>query len=100
MKAKKLIEEIKNGRNDLHFVEIMACEGGCINGGGQPIGTSEKDIKARQKTLYESDDKETIRVAHKNPQIIELYQKHLVNPLSESSYPLLHTTYCKRDVLL
>lgn len=98
--AKKLLEEIKNGRNDLHFVEVMACEGGCINGGGQPIGSGDKELKARQKTLYELDDKETIRVSHKNPQVIELYQKHFNKPLSEETYPLLHTTYCKRDVML
>jgi iron only hydrogenase large subunit-like protein len=98
--AKKLLEELKSGRNDLHFVEVMACESGCLNGGGQPIGSGDKELKARQKTIFELDDKETIRVSHKNPQVIELYQKHFKKPLSEETYPLLHTTYCKRDVML
>lgn len=88
--ARKLLDEISNGRRDLHFVEVMACPGGCINGGGQPIGAGEKEIKARAKGLYETDDKENIRVAHKNPQIIELYEKHLGVPLSETAKKFLH----------
>ncbi len=98
--AKKLLEEIQAGKDDVHFIEIMACPGGCINGGGQPRGANEEAIKARMKALYDIDDKETIKVSHKNPQVIELYDKFLGEPLSHKSHELLHTHYQKRDVLL
>ncbi len=98
--AETLLKEIEAGRNDLHFIEIMACPGGCIGGGGQPIGTDDKALKARMKALYDIDEKETIKVSHKNPSIIELYEQFLEKPLSEKSHHLLHTHYAKRDVLL
>jgi iron-only hydrogenase group A len=98
--ARKLIESIKNGEKSYHFIEVMACPGGCINGGGQHIGASEESIKSRMKSLYDIDDKETIKVSHKNPEIIELYAKFLEKPLGHMSHELLHTHYCKRDVLL
>lgn len=97
--AKELLEEIKNGRNDIHFVEVMACPGGCIGGGGQHIGTSEEELKMRMKTLYSIDENETLKVSHKNPEIIELYNEFLKEPLGHKSHELLHTTYNKREVL-
>ena len=100
MNARKLMDEItEKGRTDLHFVEIMACPGGCINGGGQHIGADENAIRARMKTLYEIDEKEKIKLSHKNPQIIELYDKFLGEPAGHKSHKLLHTTYAKREVL-
>jgi iron-only hydrogenase group A len=99
--AKILLDEIRNGRNDLHFIEVMACPGGCIAGGGQRIGAGLEAIRARMKSLYEIDDKESIKVSHRNPEIIELYNKFLEKPLGHKSHELLHTEYKEReDVLL
>lgn len=98
--AKKLLDEIREGRNDIHFIEVMACPGGCIGGGGQPFNTDENAIKARMQTLYNIDDSDSLKVSHKNPEIIQLYNEFLGEPLSHKSHELLHTKYCKRDVLL
>ncbi len=98
--ARILLDSIKNGEKDFHFIEVMACPGGCINGGGQHIGASEEAVKARMAALYDIDDKETIKVSHKNPEIIKLYEDYLGKPLGDLSHELLHTHYCKRDVLL
>lgn len=98
--AGKLVNEIRNGRTDIHFIEVMACPGGCINGGGQPLNTDEEALKARMKALYDLDEKESLKVSHKNPSIIEIYDKFLGKPLSHKSHELLHTHYSKRDVLL
>ncbi|MCD4771816.1 MAG: [FeFe] hydrogenase, group A [Bacteroidales bacterium] len=97
--AKKLLTEIKEGRTDIHFIEIMACPGGCIGGGGQHIGSNEDDLKSRMKSLYDIDTNETLKVSHKNPEIIEIYDKFLGEPLGHKSHELLHTNYDKRDVL-
>jgi len=99
LNAHKLLEEIKNGRSDIHFIEVMACPGGCINGGGQPIGMDEQNVRSRMLSLYKIDENETIKVSHKNPYIIELYEKFLGEPLGHKSHELLHTTYQKRDVI-
>ncbi|NVO01669.1 MAG: iron hydrogenase small subunit [Bacteroidetes bacterium] len=98
--AAKLIEEIRNGRKDIHFVEVMTCPGGCIAGGGQRIGASEAIIDARMQSLYKIDEKETLKASHKNPEIVELYANFLGEPLQRKSHELLHTKFCKRDVLL
>ena len=98
--AKSLLDEIKAGRKDIHFIEIMACPGGCIGGGGQPIEFDEKNVIARMNSLYEIDERATIKVSHKNPDIIELYNEFLGEPLGHKSHKLLHTNYCKREVLV
>ncbi len=98
--ANKLIAEIREGKSDIHFIEIMACPGGCINGGGQAFNNDEKTLKARSKTIYDLDDKEAINVAHKNSNLISLYNEFLGEQLSEKCIKLLHTKYSKRDVLL
>jgi iron only hydrogenase large subunit-like protein len=97
--AQKLLQEIRNGRKDLHFIEIMACPGGCISGGGQPINSDESILRSRIKAIYSIDHRESIKVSHKNPEIIEIYQNFLEKPLSHKSHELLHTHYEKRDVL-
>ncbi len=97
--ARRLLDEIKAGRDDLHFIEVMTCAGGCINGGGQPIGAESGAIVARMKALYQIDGNETVRTAHSNPAIQELYAEYLGEPLSERSHKLLHTYYEKRTVL-
>ncbi len=99
--ARLLLDEIRNGRDDLHFVEVMSCPGGCIAGGGQRIGAGIESIKARMKSIYEIDEKESIKVSHRNPEVQELYDHYLGEPLSHASHELLHTSYLKReDVLL
>lgn len=98
--AGQLIEEIKSGRNDLHFIEVMACEGGCVGGGGQPIVKDIGAIKARAKAIYDTDEKDPIRASHKNPAIVELYRDFLGEPFGENSAKLLHTSYKKREVPL
>ena len=98
--AEKLLKEIKAGRKNIHFIEVMACPGGCIAGGGQPLYADENAIKSRMKSLYDIDEKDKIRGSHKNPFIAELYEKQLGKPLGHKSHELLHTKYAKRDVLI
>ena len=98
--VKDLLTEIETGKKDIHFVEVMACPGGCVNGGGQPIPADQANIKARTKTLYETDEKESIKAAHKNPMVLDLYQTFLKETGSEVCKTLLHTEYHKREVLL
>ena len=100
--AKKVLEEIKNGEADYQFVEIMACPGGCIMGGGQPIKSSkvraEVDVrKLRADALYTIDEKAIIRKSHENPTVKKLYEEFLEKPGSHKSHELLHTTYVARD---
>jgi len=96
----KVLQAVKNRNIDVHFIEIMACEGGCVNGGGQSLNTTEKEIKSRTKNIYDQDDSDTIKVAHRNPVIIDFYEKNLDKPGSEKSKKVLHTRYSKRVGLL
>jgi iron only hydrogenase large subunit-like protein len=73
--AKILLDEIRNGRDNLHLAEVMACPNGCINGGGQRYGSDEKIMKARMKSLYDSDEEDMIRAAHKNPLLADHYEQ-------------------------
>ncbi|MBN1514787.1 MAG: iron hydrogenase small subunit [Phycisphaerae bacterium] len=97
--AAALLDEIRAGRQDLHFIEVMTCPGGCIAGGGQPIGTNLDAVRARMKVLYQIDRDEPIRTSHGNPGIQRLYAEFLGEPLSERSHHLLHTHYTVRDVV-
>jgi iron only hydrogenase large subunit-like protein len=98
--ARKLLEEIRNGRKDIHFIEVMTCPGGCINGGGQPLGADLDAVRARMQALYQIDRDAPVRVSHKNTWVLRLYEEFLGKPLGEKSHHLLHTHYCKRDVLV
>jgi NADH-quinone oxidoreductase subunit G/NADP-reducing hydrogenase subunit HndD len=98
--AKILLDEIRDGRKDIHFIEIMSCPGGCIAGGGQHIGAEEDAIHSRIKALYAIDEASAVKVSHKNPEVIELYREFLGDPLSHKAHELLHTSYEKRDVPL
>jgi iron only hydrogenase large subunit-like protein len=69
--ARQLLEEIETGKTEFQMVEVMACPFGCINGGGQHLGTDEKALKSRMKALYDADEEEMIKVAHRNPSIQE-----------------------------
>jgi len=97
--ARKLMDEIRAGRSDIHFIEVMTCPGGCIAGGGQPIGADIEAIKARMQTLYKIDREETLKVSHANPGVQRLYAEFLGKPLGEKSHKLLHTHYATRDVV-
>ena len=98
--ARKLMDEIKAGRSDIHFIEVMTCPGGCINGGGQPLGADTEAIKARMNALYQIDRDDRLRVSHKNEWVQRLYTEFLGQPLGHKSHELLHTHYDKREVLL
>lgn len=96
--ARKIMEEIQSGKADYQFVEIMACPGGCVMGGGQPIHTSKEraeiDIRGkRANALYTIDEKSTIRKSHENPVIKQIYKEFLKEPGSHKAHELLHTTY-------
>ncbi len=106
--AKVLLDEIKEGKSKYHFIEIMGCPGGCINGGGQPyvreffLPNEDDDIvdtykEKRAKALYSEDERQTLRQSHNNPQIKELYDKFLGEPNSHKAHELLHTTYAGRE---
>ena len=100
--ARKILEEIKEGKADYQFVEIMACPGGCVMGGGQPIKSSKirstVDVrKLRADALYTIDEKSKIRKSHENPVMKKLYEEFLQKPGSHMAHDLLHTTYQKRE---
>lgn len=99
--ARYLLNKVKKGEADYQFIEIMACPGGCVNGGGQPVQTSgvrvKNDLRAvRGQALYQNDESSAIRKSHENPAIIEMYDTYLSAPGSEIAHELLHTTYVKR----
>ena len=100
--ARKIMDEIRAGNVDYQFVEIMACPGGCIMGGGQPIKTSKirstVDVrKLRADSLYTIDEKSTIRKSHENPTIKTIYKEFFGEPGSEKAHKYLHTTYHKEE---
>jgi iron only hydrogenase large subunit-like protein len=99
--ARKLLDAVRNGEKEYHFIEVMTCPGGCINGGGQTMNIDPDAVKARMKVLYELDSKADVdgRKSHKNPWITRLYEEYLGEPLGHKSHDLLHTHYHKRDVI-
>ena len=101
--ARELLNKVKSGEANYHFIEIMGCPGGCVNGGGQPqqpgYVRNTTDIRAlRAKVLYDSDAASSIRKSHENPAIKELYATYLGEPGSSRAHHLLHTTYVKRSI--
>lgn len=94
--AEKVLQIIKDGTADYTFIEVMACPGGCIGGGGQPVNTTFDIKKMRQDSLYDIDDSLVYRKSHENPEVITLYQDYLGAPLSEKAHHLLHTHYHKQ----
>lgn len=100
--AQTIMEEIKSGKADYQFVEIMACPGGCITGGGQPIKSAkiqeEIDVhKKRAEAMYSIDEKSVIRKSHENPVLIQIYNEFLGKPNGELAHKLLHTHYSEKD---
>lgn len=97
--ARKLMEEIRAGKCKYHVIEIMACPGGCIGGGGQPLHHGDFEvIKARQRAIYEEDQNMPLRKSHENKSIIEMYEKYFGKPLSEKAHALLHTHYSDKTI--
>lgn len=100
--AKALLEKIKSGEGDYHFIEIMACPGGCVNGGGQPIQPSEVrswiDLKTeRAKAIYDEDRSMKVRKSHENESVNRLYKEYFESPGSHKAHELLHTHYMARE---
>ena len=96
--ARKVMEEIKNGTADYSFVEVMACPGGCIMGGGQPIKNSKTrmtvDVRAkRAEAMYSIDERSTIRKSHENPVLKQIYKEYIGEPGGHKAHELLHTHY-------
>jgi len=98
-KARKIMEDIKAGKSPYHFIEIMACYGGCIGGGGQPAPCRIDVLKKRTHALIEEDEHKTLRKSHKNPSAIKLYKEYLGEFGSEKAHKLLHTHYSKKDYI-
>ncbi len=101
--ARKLLDMVKNGEAEYHFIEIMGCPGGCVNGGGQPQQPGNvrnfTDIRAkRAEVLYNIDKNNPIRMSHENPAVIELYDTYLEKPGSHRAHELLHTSYVARPI--
>ncbi len=101
--AKQILEKVRAGEADYHFIEIMCCPGGCVNGGGQPQVHADvrnfEDIRAiRAKVLYDNDAAKELRKSHDNPSIKKLYDEYLGEPGSEKAHHILHTSYVKRTV--
>jgi NADP-reducing hydrogenase subunit HndD len=95
--ARKLLDDFKNGKSKFHAIEVMACPGGCIGGGGQPLHHGDSSIlKARAAAIYREDKNKPIRLSHENPYIIKLYEEFLGEPNGEKAHHLLHTNYFDR----
>ena len=96
--ARKVMDKIKAGEADYAFVEVMACPGGCIGGGGQPYVTKKETRMARMDAIYQVDENMPLRKSHENPSVQQLYKDFLKEPLGEKSHHLLHTHYQKRGL--
>ncbi|MFB6317559.1 NADH-dependent [FeFe] hydrogenase, group A6 [Saccharicrinis sp. FJH54] len=95
--AKKVMDAMKRGETDFHFLEVMACPGGCLGGGGQPIPTSPEIRQKRMEAIYAEDMGMATRKSHENPEVVKLYNDFLGQPLGEKSHHLLHTKYVERE---
>ena len=101
--ARDLLEKVESGEKDYHFIEIMGCPGGCVNGGGMPQVSSSirnfEDVTAkRAAALYTKDEAMTIRKSHENPAIKHLYEDFFEKPGSHIAHDVLHTSYVKRKI--
>ncbi len=99
--VEKLLLEIRHARDHggeppYHFIEVMACPGGCIGGGGQPYGVTDELRKLRAKGIYDADGAMNLRFSHENPEILRVYQEFLGAPLSDKAHRLLHVHYAAR----
>ena len=94
--AKKIMENVASGKANYHFIEIMACPGGCLGGGGQPIPTNADIRMKRNNAIYREDSGMKLRKSHENPEVIRIYKEFLEKPLGHKSHELLHTKYTNR----
>ncbi|TFG61871.1 MAG: 2Fe-2S iron-sulfur cluster binding domain-containing protein [Spirochaetales bacterium] len=97
--AAKLLDNIKAGKSNYHFVEIMTCPGGCIGGGGQPRMTTDAKRRARIQAIYKEDEGKKLRKSHENAEVLQIYNEFLKEPLGEKSHHLLHTKYKQRTLV-
>ncbi len=96
--AREMLDDIREGRCEYHAIEIMACPGGCIGGGGQPLHHGDSSVlKARAGALYTEDSNKKVRKSHLNPYILNLYQEYLGKPMSDKAHHLLHTHYFNKS---
>ena len=91
--TRKLMEKIQSGEAEYDFVEVMACPGGCVGGGGQPITEGREMAQERGEKLYALDKNNPLRFSHENPSVIALYDQYLGSPLSHMAHELLHTDH-------
>lgn len=99
--ARKLLEKVKSGEKEYHFIEIMGCPSGCVNGGGQPfisdkVRSEENYIQKRANALYKEDESKVIRKSHENPMIKKIYEEYFGEPNSHKAHEVLHTHYKER----
>ncbi|MCI6006215.1 MAG: [FeFe] hydrogenase, group A [Blautia sp.] len=94
--VKAVMDDVRAGKSPYHFIEVMACPGGCLNGGGAPLLSSPDQVADRMVKMYESDEKNPVRRSHENTQVQELYRDYLEEPCGHLSHHLLHTTYVDR----
>ena len=100
--AFQLLEMVRKGEADYHFIEVMACPGGCVNGGGQPIVPAYRrmdvDIRVeRAKALYDSDSSAPLRKSHQNPEVLKAYRDYIGEQGGHKAHELLHTSYKARE---
>jgi NADH-quinone oxidoreductase subunit G/NADP-reducing hydrogenase subunit HndD len=95
--ARRLLDAMRAGEADYHFIEVMACPGGCIGSGGQPIPTNREIRMERMSSIYREDQQKSLRKSHENPAVKALYDEYLGEPLGERSHHLLHTHYHPRN---
>jgi iron only hydrogenase large subunit-like protein len=95
--ARKIMEQIKSGNCQYHFIEIMACYGGCIGGGGQPLPCSTENLAKRTNALIKEDLRKKLRKSHKNPAVLQIYKEYLGEFGGKRAHELLHTHYRKRE---
>jgi len=96
--ARKVLDKIRAGEADYHFIEVMCCPGGCIGGGGSPIPTNTEIRQKRIDAIYTEDERMVLRKSHENPAVTKLYEEFLEKPLGHKSHELLHTKYTPRGV--
>jgi len=101
--VKSVLDEVRAAREagkepPYHFIEVMACRGGCIAGGGQPYGTEDDVREKRIAGIYKDDEQSEVRCSHQNPEITQIYKDYLGKPMSDKSHHLLHTHYTPRKV--
>jgi iron-only hydrogenase group A len=94
--VKEIIEDVKTGTSKYHFIEVMACPGGCINGGGQPIHQKQEKVLKRMKALYQIDESSKNRSSHENESVKTIYKEYFIEPNSHKAHKILHTTYFDR----